>query len=135
MAEQLTIQERETIKTAAYGAVTLVSIAYPGAISSTKVNVVGAKVLTGATGLVGEVLAGKDKVHIEGRSTAEIAATVLPALSKAVGVLQAKAPDEVDGFRRIVMIALDQSTGSHPNPAQAEMISKVKGALYNGSTG
>lgn len=135
MAEQLTIQERETIKTAAYGAVTLVSIAYPGAISTTKINVVGAKVLTGATGVVGEVLAGKDKVHIEGKSTSEIAATVLPALSAAVGVLQAKAPAEVDSFRRIVTTALEQSTGSNPNPAQAEMISKVKAALGNGSTG
>lgn len=129
MAEQLSAQERETIKTAAYGAVTLVSIAYPGAISTTKANIVGAKVLTGATGVVGEVLSGKDKVKVDGKSTAEIAATVLPALSASVDILRAKAPDEVDSFRRIVMIAVDQSVAPNPNPAQAEMISKVKAAL------
>jgi hypothetical protein len=55
----LTEQDRDLIRTAAYGAVTLVACAYPGAISTTKASIAGARVLTGATGQAGKALAGK----------------------------------------------------------------------------
>jgi hypothetical protein len=132
MAQLLTEQDKQTIRTAGYGAVVLVSIAYPGAISSTKANIVGAKVLTGATGVVGEIFSGKGDPQVHGKNTAEIAGVVLPALSAAVATLAEKAPDEVEGFRRIVTIAVEQaaeSTGKGTNQAELEMISKIKAAL------
>jgi hypothetical protein len=104
----LTEQDRDLIRTAAYGAVTLVACAYPGAISTTKASIAGAKVLTG------------------------IADVVLPALTGAMGVLKDKEPSEADDFRRIVTIAVKQaaqSSGGGINAAEQEMISKITRAL------
>jgi hypothetical protein len=53
---------------------------------------------------------------------------VLPALSEAVGILQAKAPEEADNYRRMVKLAVEEaSTGK---PAEAEMIRKIDEALH-----
>lgn len=136
MVGVLTDDEKATLKTAAYGAVTLVSVACPGAISTVKTNMAGTRVLCGATGLAGQAINSKLHAKIPGGSAAETAATVLPALTEAVSILQAKAPNEVDDFRRIVMIAVEQgasSSGDGINPAEAEMISKVKQALAAGA--
>jgi hypothetical protein len=136
MAELLE-QDKQTIRTAAYGAIVLVSLAYPGAISSAKSNIVGAKILTGATGVVGDVLSAKGKPEIRGGSTAEIARVVLPALSNAVATLEDKVPEEVGEFRKIVLVAAEQaaeSTGGGTNAAEREMIEKIKAALGAGTS-
>ena len=131
MAATLTPDEQATLRKAAFGAVTLVSIAYPGAVSTARENIAGAKVLTGATGLTGQILSGKDKVNLTGRSAAEIAHEVLPALTATVAALDATDPAEADNFRTIVTTAVEQAaaTGSGPNPAQTLMIDKIKAAL------
>jgi hypothetical protein len=132
MTNTLSEIERQTIRTAAYGAVVLVSIAYPGIVSTAKANVVGAKVLTGATGVVGEILSAGADTEVEGRSTAEIAAATFSALTRAVEIISAKVPDEVDDFRRIVTIAVEQAaeaSGGGTNAAEREMISKIRSAL------
>ncbi|WP_431040768.1 hypothetical protein ACQUSR_01915 [Streptomyces sp. P1-3] len=128
----LTGDERLTLKKAAFGAVTLVSLAYPGAWSATKENIVGAKVLTGATGIVGRVLSGKAKFDLKGENTADIADEVLSALRATVATLDAKAPAETQEFRRAVTTAVQQaadSTGRGTSPAQADMITKITAAL------
>ena len=132
MTQLLDPQERQTLRTAAYGAVTLVSVAYPGAISTTKTNVVGAMVLTGATGLAGAALSGKGDARLPKGTAAQVADVVLPALRNSVQLLESKDPEEADNFRRIVIAAVEQgasATRGGINPAQQEMISKVKGAL------
>lgn len=128
----LTDAEQATLRTAAYGAVTLVSMAYPGLWSSPYQNVAGAKVLTGATGITGRVLSAKQKVDFDGSSTAEIAEQVLAALGDTVHTLQAKAPQEVAEFRRAVMSAVRQAAASSRRgeiPAETEMIQKIEATL------
>ncbi len=128
----LSSEEQSTLKTAAFGAVTLLSVAYPGARSSAKENMVGGKVLTGATGIVGHILVGKAKFNLKGKSTADIAERVLPALAATVATLDAKAPQETQEFRRVVTTAIRQaaqSTKRGPSPAQTDMISKITAAL------
>ena len=61
-------------------------------MSTARENIAGAKVLTGATGLTGQILSGKDKVNLTGRSAAEIAHEVLPALTATVAALDATDP-------------------------------------------
>jgi hypothetical protein len=107
-------------------------VAYPGPIATTKTNVVGSMVLTGATGLVGTALAGKGDAKLPKGTAGDIADVVLPALRESVALLTEKDPEEADGFRRIVLAAVEQgasSSGGGINPAQAEMISKVKAAM------
>ena len=130
MTETLTDEDKATLKTAAHGAVTLVSVAYPqmGAHSPGKIASAGARVLSGATGLTGQVINSKPYPKLPSGSTADMAAAVLPALTDSMGILRKKAPGEVDNFRRIVEIAVAQGADDD-NAAQAEMISKVKAAL------
>ncbi len=127
----LTRSEQVTLRTAAYGAVILISLALPGVVSATRQNVTGAKILTGATGIVGRVLSGKGKFYLKGASAAEIADQVLPALGETVETLAAKAPAEVGEFRRAVLTAVRQAaaTGRGAGPAHNDMIDKIQAAL------
>lgn len=131
MSAILTPEERVTLKKAAYGAVSLVSMANPGVVSSTKENLAGSKALNAATGLVGMVLASKDKFKINGGNTAEIADDVLPALTSTVELLQSQDPDEASNFRVTVNVAMQQAAAATggPNPAQVVMIDKIRAAL------
>ncbi|MFJ9721275.1 hypothetical protein ACIRP3_00795 [Streptomyces sp. NPDC101209] len=131
MPVTLTDQDKRTLRTAAYGAVTLLAAA--GAAGKPhKIASAGTIALTSATGLVGHVLAenpkGKD---LAGRSTADMADNVLPALTAAMRLLSEQAPTEADNFRRTVLVALEaaQTHRSEPNPATAEMTRKITEAL------
>lgn len=107
------------MKTAAYGAVTLLSLAYPGAVSAARQNASGATVLTGATGIVGHVLTGKRTVEVTGRSATEVAGQVLPAPTATMRTLQAKAPEAAPEFRRVVTSAITLAAaprGAGPPP-------------------
>jgi len=126
----LTSDEQTILRKAAYGAVTLLSMTRPGPLASTRQNMAGALALTGATGMVGQVLATKEKIVLKG-TVAETAEQVLPALSQAVAVLDAKAPAETVEFQRVVTTALQQAAdATHgPNAAQNDMIAKITAAL------
>ena len=126
----LTSDEQTTLRTAAYGAVTLLSMARPGPISSTRQNMAGALSLTSATGLVGRILSAKEKIALKG-TTADVADQVLPALTEAVAILDAKAPAETAEFQRAVTTAIQQAIAatSRPNQAQDDMATKITTAL------
>jgi hypothetical protein len=100
-------------------------------ISATRENIAGSKALTGATGLVGTILAGKDKFTIKGRTAAEVADEVLPALTSTVKLLEDQDPGEADNFRSTVTIAVRQAVdATHgPSPAQSAMIDKIHAVL------
>lgn len=128
MSLALTDQDKTTLRTAAYGAVTL--LAATG--NPHKIATAGSMALTSATGQVGHVLAtypeGKD---LAGKSTAEIADHVLPALTAAMHLLNKQAPAEADNFRRSVLVAVEasQTHQSKPGPTTAEMTRKITEAL------
>ncbi|MFC0032368.1 hypothetical protein ACFFMM_22885 [Micromonospora chaiyaphumensis] len=132
MSVTLTDQDKQTLRTAAYGAVSLLSAA-DAAGSPHKVATDGSIALSSATGLVGHVLAEKSKVkNLNGRSVAEIADHVLPALSAATSLLRKQDPAEADNFRRTVLIAVEAATRAHkgePGPTMAEMTRKITEAL------
>src|SRR5688572_17277755 len=103
----LTDEDRTTLRTAAYGAVTLLSTADAGG-SPHKVATAGFLALNSAIGPIGYVLAEKSKVrHLNGRSVAEIADHVLPALTASTVLLAKQDPAQADSFRDIVAVAVD----------------------------
>ncbi|MFI7130135.1 hypothetical protein ACIBQ1_30885 [Nonomuraea sp. NPDC050153] len=132
MSITLTDQDKTTLRTAAYGAVTLLSAA-DAAGSPHKVATDGSLALASATGLVGHVLAAKTKdINLNGKSVAELADHVLPALTAAVSLLKQQAPAEADNFRSTVLVAVEAAARTHqgePSPTLAEMIRKITGAL------
>ena len=125
-------QDKLTLQTAAYGAVTLLAAA-DATGSPHKAAADGSIALASATGLVGHVLAEYPKgTDLSGRSVAEIADRVLPALTAAMTLLKKQDPAEADNFRRTVTVAVEAATRAHkgePTPTVAEMTRKITEAL------
>ncbi|MFI6477641.1 hypothetical protein ACIBH1_06915 [Nonomuraea sp. NPDC050663] len=132
MTVTLTDQDKLTLRTAAYGAVTLMSAA-DAAGKPHRAATQGSLALASATGLVGHVLADYPKdMKLDSTSVAAIADQVLPALTAAMSLLKQQVPDEADNFRRTVIVAVEAAARTHegtPGPALADMSRKITGAL------
>ncbi|MFB9529546.1 hypothetical protein [Nonomuraea roseola] len=132
MSITLTGQDKLTLRTAAYGAVTLLAAA-DVAGSPHKAATAGSLSLYSATGPVGHVLAEKTRdVHLEGKSVAAIADHVLPALTAAMGLLNKQDPAEAGNFRSTVLVAVEAAATAHKgerSPTAADMIRKITEAL------
>jgi hypothetical protein len=132
MGINLTDQDKNTLRTAAYGAVSLMAAA--GAAGSPhKVATQGSIALASATGPIGYVLAEKSRIKgLNGKSVAELADHVLPALTEAMSVLRKQDPAEADNFRGTVLVALEAGTRTDKNaasPVMADMTRKITAAL------
>lgn len=132
MSNTLTDQDKATLRTAAYGAVSLL-VAADATGKPHKIATNGSIALSSATGLVGHVLAAKSKdIELKGKSVAELADQVLPALTAAMSMLKKQDPAEADNFRSTVLVAIDAATQHHngrPGPILAEMTRKITAAL------
>ncbi|MET9338947.1 hypothetical protein [Nonomuraea sp. NPDC003804] len=132
MSLTLTDQDKATLRTAAYGAVSLMSAA-DAAGSPHKTATQGSIALSSATGLVGHVLAAKSKdIDLYGRSVAELADQVLPALTASMNLLNKQNPSEAGNFRNTVIVAVETAARTHqgePSPTMADMIRKITAAL------
>ncbi|MEV6558091.1 hypothetical protein AB0M22_20415 [Nocardia sp. NPDC051756] len=125
----LTDQDKSTLRTAAYGAVALLAAAGAPHKGISQ----GSTALTSATGLVGHVLSAKSKdIHLPGKSVAELADQVLPALTAAVQLLGKQSAVEAGNFRDTVLVAVEaaiQSGKGQVSPAVAAMARKITAAL------
>ncbi|MFI7610869.1 serine hydrolase domain-containing protein [Nonomuraea terrae] len=125
----LSDQDKSTLRTAAYGAVSLMAAATG---SPHKTATSASLALTSATGLVGHVLAAKAKdIELKGKTVAELADRVLPALTAAVNLLGRRAPAEADNFRRTILLAIEAAEfhPDKPSTTTAEMARKITAAL------
>jgi hypothetical protein len=131
MAITLSDQDKTTLRIAAYGAVTLLSAAGAAGGSPHKIAANGSIALGSGTGLVGHVLADYPKgKELDGKSVAEIADRVLPALTAAMSLLKEQAPEEADNFRGTVLTAIEAATqNAKPSPVVTGMIGKITTAL------
>ncbi|MEV4018599.1 serine hydrolase domain-containing protein [Nonomuraea angiospora] len=132
MSVTLTDQDKLTLRTAAYGAVSLLAAA--GAAGSPhRIATEGSIALASATGPIGHVLAAKTRdIKLNGKTVAELADQVLPALTEAMSLLDEQDPAEAGNFRSTVIVAVEAATRTHrgePSPAVAEMVRKITGAL------
>jgi hypothetical protein len=132
MSATLTDHDKLTLRTAAYGAVTLMSAA-DAAGKPHKAATEGSIALSSATGLVGHVLAEYPKdMKLDSKSVAAIADQVLPALTTAMSLLKEQDPAEADNFRRTVLVAVQAAARTHqgqPSPTVADMTRKITEAL------
>ncbi|MFE3453743.1 hypothetical protein ACFXJ8_32930 [Nonomuraea sp. NPDC059194] len=132
MSITLTDQDKATLRTAAYGAVSLMAAA-DVAGSPHKAATQGSIALSSATGLVGHVLAAKSKdIDLYGKSVAELADQVLPALTASMNLLNKQDPAEAGNFRDTVIVAIEAAARIHqgePSPTLADMIRKITAAL------
>ncbi|WP_019932063.1 hypothetical protein [Nocardia sp. BMG111209] len=125
----LTDRDKLTLRTAAYGAVSLLAAAGPKAH---RVATDGCVALTSATGVVGHVLSQRrGAVPLGGKSVAALADRVLPALTESMRLLAAQDPAEAENFRSTIVIAVDAARihQDRPGPAATEMARKITAAL------
>jgi hypothetical protein len=131
MSITLTDQDKLTLRTAAWGAVSLMSAA-GAAGSAHKAATEGSIALTSATGPVGHVLTKAPKGVKYGKTVAELADQVLPALTEGMSLLRKQDAAEADNFRRTVIVAVEAAAQTHkgePSPTMAEMARKITEAL------
>ena len=132
MSVILTDQDKITLRTAAYGAVSLLAAA-DAAGKPHKVATQGSIALASATGLVGHVLADKSTgMNLNGKSVAALADHVLPALTEAMSLFKKQDSAEADNFRSTVLVAVEAAAHTHqgqPSPTMADMIRKITEAL------
>lgn len=123
-------EERDTIRSAAFGATLLVSKADPGFFSTFKESLAASRALAGASPELREVLAGGlPRPPVGGPE--EVDRSVLTNVRHAVEILQEKGPDEVEGFRTLVVDACDKvaEASGGVTSAETEAIDRVKEAL------
>lgn len=126
-------QDKHTLRTAAYGAVSLLAAAGAAGGSPHKMATDGSIALACATGPIGHVLGEKPgAVKLNGTSVADIADRVLPALTASMSLLRKQAPAEADNFRGTVAVAIEAAVRTRqgePTPTVADMIRKITAAL------
>ncbi|MFE2957452.1 hypothetical protein [Nocardia tengchongensis] len=127
----LTDQDKATIRSAAYGAVSLLAAASDKPHNAATA---GSIALLASTGEIGHLLNAKSKdIHLSGKTVAALADQVLPALSAAATVLEGQNPAEAANFRTTVLVAVEAAaaTSSTGQPVVAEMTRKITAALHN----
>jgi hypothetical protein len=131
MTVPLTDAEKRVLKTGAFGAVYLVSNADPGFFSMLRESFAASGALAGSTGFIRDVLAEGGQPRIPRRPPEAVAAAVLPALSEAMRILRAKAPGEVEQYRRTVLYAARRVAAASRGVAAAEAaaIERIEAAL------
>ncbi|GAB2650890.1 hypothetical protein [Nocardia goodfellowii] len=128
MSSTLTDQNKATLRTAAYGAISLLAAASG---SPHKAATAGTAALYSATGTVGHVLAAKSKdIKLDGKTVAELADQVLPALTESMHLLGALDPAEAENFRSTIVTAIDAATAKvEPSPTTTQITGKITAAL------
>ncbi|GAA4897193.1 hypothetical protein LX16_1243 [Stackebrandtia albiflava] len=123
--------EKNTIRIAAYGAVTLMAAATTANGSPHKTATRGSIALASTTGPIGHVLAAHPKgKDLAGKSVAAIADRVLPALTESITLLHAKDPHLADNLRTAITTALATAQGDQPaTPTTTDMIDQITTAL------
>ncbi|GHJ43063.1 hypothetical protein Cs7R123_04050 [Catellatospora sp. TT07R-123] len=132
MSIVLSDQDKQTLRTAAYGAVSLLAAAGAAGGSPHKIATDGSIALASATGPVGHVLAAQSAVKVSGKSVAEIADQVLPALTASVVLPGKQDPAEAENFRGVVDVAIQAATRAgkdEPSPTMAAVIRQITAAL------
>jgi hypothetical protein len=133
----LTDEEKQVLKTGAFGAVYLVSHADPGFFSMLRESMAASGALAGSTGLVRDVLTGGGQPRVPREPPEAVEAVVLPALRESMSILGAKAPGEVRNYRDTVLSAARRvAAASHGiQAAEAAAIEKIRAALGVGGGG
>jgi len=130
----LTDQERATVRDAAVGALTYVSKSDPGFFAMFKESTAGAKVLAQAPEELRDLFKAGGFPSMPG-GDGSIDDRLINQLTSAVQLLQSKAPEQVDGFRRVLLEACKAVAESSKGGSDEERaaLDRVRGALDSGS--
>lgn len=131
MAEY-TDDEKKQMRTAAFGAVLLVTKADPGMFDMIKESFAASKALAKAPGSMQSVFKSASLPKMPKGDAAQVESAVLADLTSSVAVISAKAPADLDAYRHTVLDACTsaaESAGGGVVPAETAVLSKVMSAL------
>lgn len=103
---RLTDEERATLRTAAFGAVFLVSNADPGPLAMIRESFAASGVFAGTGGLVREALTTGPLPSLPKDSPVAVEQMVLPQLTRSMEILRDRAPEEATVYRAVVLAAV-----------------------------
>ncbi len=131
MTDPLTDEESAILKTAAFGAVFLVSNVDPGLLALISESFAASAPIAGATGLVRAVLTTGALPKLPTVGSGELSESVLPALRRSVRILCDKAPDEVENYQSVVARAIEAVARADRTVTEPEtaMLASIKDAL------
>ena len=126
-----TDQERDTIRYAAFVAMTLVSAADPGFMSMFKESMAGAKALAAAPADLQGVLKSGGMPPMPKGSKEEVKNNVMTALRQSKDIISAKAPQDLQPFQAVIAEAINQVASAHDGVSESErqVITEVRGAV------
>jgi hypothetical protein len=136
VTEPLSESDLQTLKTAAFGAVYLVSNADPGFFSMLRESFAASGALSSGKGVVRQVLTTGGLPTLPRQPREAVEAVVLPALRKSVAILREKAPEELADFRTLLLDAVERvaaATGG-VTEAEAAALDKIRAALNTEET-
>jgi hypothetical protein len=125
-------QERQTLRSAAFGAILLVSSADPGFLDMMKESFAGSKALANTSPELRDLFKSGGVPNLPKGSPSEIESGVLAALQQSTAILQSRGQSELDGFRSAITTAVDQVAGAAGGgvaESEANAIGKVRTAL------
>lgn len=128
---EFTDDEKQALRNGAFGAVFLVSNADPGMFDMIKESFAASKSFAKASGDLQGVFKGMSMPKVPKGSKDEVESSVLSELSASVATLQAKAPEDIDSYRQVVLEACTNAAEAAKGvtPAETAALSKVKSAL------
>jgi hypothetical protein len=126
-----TDEEKATLRNAAFGAMMLVSAADPGFFAMFKESMAGAKALASAPPDLRDLLKSGGMPSVPKGDMGQVEGSILTQLQQAVGILQAKAPQDVDGYKGVILAACDEVAEASEGVAESETaaIAKVRTAI------
>jgi hypothetical protein len=130
MTATYTDQERQTLRTAAFGAIYVVASAEPGFFDMVQESFAGSKAFAKSQELR-DILRSGGMPKMPSGSPEEIEQSVISALTESQQILQSKGPQELDGFRSAVSDAVDQvaNAAGGTSEREVEAVDKVKSAI------
>jgi hypothetical protein len=126
-----TDDEKNTLRDAAFGVTTLVSAAEPGFFQMFKESMAASKALAGAPPELRDLLKGGGMPSAPKGDMAQVEADVMGRLRQAVHILQAKAPQDLESYKGVILAACDQVANASKGVSESEAatITKVKTAI------
>ena len=130
-APQLTDEEQGVLRSAAMRAGVLVAGAEPGFLDTFKESFAASKAVKAAPPQIQQLIAQGGFPEMPKGDKAEVEGRTLELLRQAVGILQAKAPELLDGYRATVVASARDVAAAADDVAQSEAdaIRKIEEAL------
>lgn len=127
----LTDEEQDLVRRSAFSAIALVSKADPGFFSMFKESMAGSRAFAEAPAGVQQLLREGGFPTPPTGSPEQVESTTLSELGQAVQILEAKAPQQAQGFKDVILAASDRVANASDGvaPEEQAIIEKIRAAL------